>query len=319
MNVPDSDKSKKTKLPKPNAKAGVTPGAVVAMKRSPPSHDHTPGDGSTAKKKKKPSENSSSSSKSKPVAPVVNDKSSTAPLSLTTEVKDLKVKFKPIPPKEPEKKKDHTGLESNHKVKIPTHSSKGKDLKGHTEHVVPGSESKAAKGETIEHKTKIKKKGEKLEKKSQSEKERKEKEKKIVDKVTIRRSSGDSWASTGSSCGLLSNVMSKNKALGKLLSEMSDDEEGGENLPTPFKRERSPVLPKTSPKSASKELCPAVTEKASSLNSSKHKLKENKARINCGNANNSSESSAYNGIKENCTSSIETDGAKKSSDDVKGR
>ena len=279
------------------------------MKRLPPSHDHTSTDG-TAKKKKKPSENSSS--KSKHSAPVPNDKAPSASQPVAPEVKDVKVKFKPIPPKESEKKKDHS-LDSNHKGKTLTHSSKGKELKSHIEHA-SGTDNKT-KGETIEHqKTKIKKKGEKPERKSHSEKKEKKEKKekdKMIDKVTIRRSSGDSWASSGSSCGLMSNVTSKNKALEKMLSEMSDEENEGENLATPFKRETSPALPKTSPKTASKEQSSvSVTEKAGSLSTSKQKSKDNKPRLN----------NVLNETKENCTSAgTEVDDVKKSSGDVKSR
>ena len=306
LSVPDSEKSKKTKSLKPNSKSGAASGAVVGMKRLPPSHDHTSTDG-TAKKKKKPSENSSG--KSKHSAPVPNDKASSSAQPVAPEVKDVKVKFKPVPPKESEKKKDHS-LDSNHKGKTLTHSSKGKELKSHIEHA-SGTENKT-KGETIEHqKTKIKKKGEKPERKSHSEKKEKKEKDKSVDKVTIRRGSGDSWASSGSSCGLMSSVTSKNKALEKMLSEMSDDENEGENLATPFKRETSPALPKTSPKTASKEPSSvSVTEKAGSLNTSKQKSKDNKPRLN----------NALNETKENCTSAgTEANDVKKSSDDVKSR
>lgn len=257
-NASENEKNKKTKIPKAVSK---TSSAVVGMKRS--SHEQTDIDG-VVKKKKKTSE-SSSSSKTKHLQNEVVPPTS-QPL------KDLKVKFKPIPPKEVVEKKE-ASVDGNHKTKT-SHNSKGKESKSHKEH----SENK--KSDTSEHKIKVKKKldkAEKAEKKKSSEKKEKSKSKKnkkaIIEKVTIRRSSGDSWASAGSSSGLLSNVVAKNKALGKLLSEISDDEDDEVALSTPFKQEPSAILPK----SAHKE---QISNKNSNL-----KMKENSSHVDCENTN----------------------------------
>lgn len=318
--IPDGDKFKKIKLSKSGSKplSSNANAPVVGMKRSPPSHSHTPSDGTT-KKKKKPSENLLSFSKGKPSAPLPNDASTSSPFPLTAEIKDLKVKFKPIPAKEPEKRKDH-GSDGHHKGKGLPHSSKGKDLKGHSLEHKSGSDKKT-KGDSSEHKANLKER-EKLEQKNPSEKRRKEKkekkekrEKKIVEKVTIRRSSGDSWASSGSSSGLMPNVLTKNKALGKLLREMSDDEEEAENLLTPFKRETSPKFPKT----VGKESNSSHPEKAAVTNRSKHKAKENKTHTNSNNnhTENRSVSHVENGITEKFNSVSEVEERVKTSVDGK--
>lgn len=255
----ENEKNKKTKTPKSISK---TSSAVVGMKRS--SHEQTDTDG-VVKKKKKTSESSTSSSKTKHLQNEVVPPTS-QPL------KDLKVKFKPIPPKEVVEKKE-ASVDGNHKTKT-LHSSKGKESKSHKER----SESK--KSDTSEHKIKVKKKlekVEKVEKKKSSEKKEKSKSKKdkkaTIEKVTIRRSSGDSWASAGSSSGLLSNVVAKNKALGKLLSEISDDEEEQVALPTPFKQEPSTIVPKSTHK-----------EQNSNKNSNL-KIKENSSHVDYTNGN----------------------------------
>lgn len=266
-NASENDKNKKPKIPKSTSKSSS---AVVGMKRSMPSHEQTDVDG-VVKKKKKSSE-SSSSSKTKHLQ---NDVPPTS-----QPLKDLKVKFKPIPPKEVVEKKE-ASVDGNHKTKT-SHSSKGKESKSHKEH----SESK--KSNTSEHKIKVKKKldkVEKAEKKKSSEKKEKSKSKKdkkaIIEKVTIRRSSGDSWASAGSSSGLLTNVVAKNKALGKLLSEISDDEDEEVDLPTPFKQEPLAVVPKSTHKEQ-------ISNKNSNL-----KIKES-SHVDCKNTNGNTHVEAAN-------------------------
>ena len=222
----ENEKTKKNKIPKSSSKPSS---AVVGMKRSPPLHEQTSTDGVPKKKKKSSEGSSSSKTKHLPSENV------TMPVSqpLTTEVKDLKVKFKPIPPKESvEKDEKKDAAVDGHKTKT-SHSSKNKESKSHK------SEHESKKLDSSEHKMKVKKKGEKSEKK-RDKKSKSKKDK--IEKVTIRRSSGDSWASAGNS-GLMSNVVAKNKALGKLLSEMSSDEDEGD-LTTPFKHQPSPILSK---------------------------------------------------------------------------
>ena len=213
----EHEKNKKIKISKTSSKPSS---AVVGMKRSPPLHEQTQQtitDG-VPKKKKKSSEGSSSTK-----IKHLQSENTVVPASqpLTTEVKELKVKFKPVPPKESVEKEKKKDSSKSHK----------------TEH-----ENKKVGGS--EHKIKVKKKGEKSEKKKEKKEKNKSKKDKI-EKVTIRRSSGDSWASSG---GLMSNVFAKNKALGKMLSEMSSDEDEDVVIPTPFKREPSPVLSKVAVK-----------------------------------------------------------------------
>ena len=239
--ISENEKIKnKIKIPKSTSKPSA---AIVGMKRSPPLHEHTTTD-NLPKKKKKTSEGSSSS---KTKHSQGESMTTPATLPLTTEVKDLKVKFKPILPKEStEKEKKKEPGADGHKTKT-SHSSKSKESKAHK------SEHESKKQDTSEHKIKVKKKSEKSEKKrgekkekSGEKKEKSKSKKDKIEKVTIRRSSGDSWANAASS-GLMSNVVAKNKALGKLLSEMSSDEDDTD-LPTPFKHESTPLLSKVAHK-----------------------------------------------------------------------
>lgn len=232
--ISENEKTKKIKISKSTSKPNS---AVVAMKRSSPAHEVSGTDG-VPKKKKKSSEDSNSSKMKHSqgdnlVMPVAQP--------LTTEVKDLKVKFKPIPPKKSAQKERKKELNSDSHKSKSTHASKAKESKSHK------SEHESKKLNTSEHKIKVKKKGEKSDKKRDGEKKEKHKSKKDkIEKVTIRRGSGDSWASAGG-VGLMSNVVAKNKALGKLLSELSSDEDEGD-LSTPFKSESSPIMTKTSQK-----------------------------------------------------------------------
>ena len=227
----------------------TTPG----LKRSSSTSDDLPSQPTVKKKKKKTDEGAP---KNKPVGfiplelPVPGNENK----DKLDEMKDVKLKIKSLPTKSAGNDKKKTRRSS---AEVGTGESANKLLK--TADV------------TSTKKAKLKSPKEDLKQVKQEEKK--------VEKITFRRSSGDSWSSSTSSSSLLGNASgNKNTALNALLAEIGDDDDDDDDedevdIFTPFQSSSTHTAKTQKQKSASVISPNNSSQSKDSKDSSKVKVK----------------------------------------------